>query len=198
MDILPTNEYVKIDDRAYVNPQVGLDETNSFIDNLRSTQAQQNKEIITDTRNLGTDIPSNLGGLTGAESYFTSRYQTPQTNAVVANLRAVAQANALNQALQNEQALWKKRYNDAYRNYQKSAYKKAYGTNPTNPTNPTTETKGKVNKKSTDEKVVGVTPGVAGMYTVANIDPETGEVLGYTGVPFGEEYKTNYQYKLGE
>lgn len=126
-NILPTNEYIEADGRVYSNPQVSVDETNAFIDNLRSTQGKQNQEIITDTQMLGTDVPSNLGGLTGAESYFTSRYQTPQTNSAVANLRATAQAAALNQILQDEQAYWKKKYQDAYRSYQKSAYNKTYG-----------------------------------------------------------------------
>lgn len=119
--IIPENEFVEVEDRYYLNPQVGLDESTSFIDNLRATQAQQNQQITDQTRMLGTDVPTNLGGLTGGESYFTSRYQTPQTNAAVANLRATAQAAALNQALENEQAKWKKRYNDAYRAYQKRA-----------------------------------------------------------------------------
>lgn len=119
--ILPTNEYTEVDGRVYLNPQVALDESNTFIDNLRATQGQQNQEIFSDTQMLGTDVPSNLGGLTGAGSYFTSRYQTPQTNSAVANLRATAQAAALNQVLSNEQEKWKKRYNDAYRNYQKRA-----------------------------------------------------------------------------
>lgn len=123
--LIPTNEYTEVDGRAYANPQVALDESNSFIDNLRATQGQQNQEITKQTQNLGTSVPTSLGGLTGAESYFTSRYQTPQTNAAVSNLRATAQAAALNQALQNEQEIWKKKYNDAYRAYQKSAYDKA-------------------------------------------------------------------------
>ena len=123
--LIPTNEYTEVDGRAYANPQVALDESNSFIDNLRATQGQQNQEITKQTQNLGTSVPTSLGGLTGAESYFTSRYQTPQTNTAVANLRATAQAAALNQALQNEQEIWKKKYNDAYRKYQKSAYDKA-------------------------------------------------------------------------
>lgn len=126
-NILPTNEYTEVDGRVYANPQVGVDETNTFIDNLRSSQGQQNQEIFTDTQMLGTDVPSNLGGLTGSESYFTSRYQTPQTNNVTANLRATAQAAALNQILQDEQAYWKKKYQDAYRAYQKSSYNKSYG-----------------------------------------------------------------------
>lgn len=118
-NILPDNEYQEIDGRAYINPQVSLDESNTFIDNLRSAQGQQNQEIFSDTQMLGTDVPSVMGGLTGENSYFTSRYQTPQTNSAVANLRAAAQAQALNEVLANEQAIWKKRYQDAYRNYQK-------------------------------------------------------------------------------
>jgi len=123
--ILPTNETSEFEGRLYLNPQIQLDESSNFIDNLRATQTQQNQEIAQQTHNLGTDIPSNLGGLTGANSYFTSRYQTPQTNAVTANLRAVAQAQALNQALENEQAKWKKRYQDAYNAYQKRAWDKS-------------------------------------------------------------------------
>ena len=125
--IIPENEYTGVEGRVYTNPQSGIDETNAFIDNLRATQGQQNQEIVSDTQMLGTDVPSNLGGLTGAESYFTSRYQTPQTNNAVANLRATAQAAALNQVLQDEQAYWKKKYQDAYRNYQKRSYNKTYG-----------------------------------------------------------------------
>lgn len=121
MDLLNDNEYIVVEDRGYINPQVALDESNQFIDNLRSTQQANNQQIQTDTYNLGTAVPSQLGGLTGGESYFTSRYQTPQTNATVANLRATAQAAALNQALENEQAKWKKRYQDAYNAYQKRA-----------------------------------------------------------------------------
>lgn len=126
-NILPTNEYIEVDGRVYANPQVGVDETNTFIDNLRSSQGRQNQEIFTDTQMLGTDVPSDLGGLTGAGSYFTSRYQTPQTNNAAANLRTTAQAAALNQVLQDEQAYWKKKYQDAYRTYQKNSYNKSYG-----------------------------------------------------------------------
>lgn len=123
--ILPSDEVTKVESRSYLNPQVALDESNTFIDNLRSTQDQQNEQITTDTRMLGTDVPTNLGGLTGADSYFTSRYQTPQTVANVNNLRATAQAAALNQVLENEQEIWKKKYQDAYRKYQKRQYNKA-------------------------------------------------------------------------
>lgn len=127
MAILDDNEFTEVEGRYYVDPQVSLDESNTFIDNLRATQEANNQQIKTDTYNLGTAVPSNLGGLTGAESYFTSRYQVPQTNTAVANLRATAQAAALNQVLANEQEKWKKRYNDAYRAYQKSQYNKSNG-----------------------------------------------------------------------
>ena len=129
MDILPDNEVTEVESRYYLNPQVGLDESNKFIENLRSTQQQNNAQIGRDTYNLGTEVSSNLGGLgtntPAGLSYFTSRIQTPQTASAVANLRATAQAAALNQALQNEQEIWKKRYNDAYRNYQKRMNDKA-------------------------------------------------------------------------
>lgn len=124
-NILPENEFVEIEGRQYLNPQTGLDESNAFIENLRATQGQQNQQIAQDTYNLGTDIQSVQGGLgtnTPANmGYFTSRYQTPQTNSAVANLRAAAQAEALNEVLANEQAIWKKRYNDAYRAAQRRA-----------------------------------------------------------------------------
>lgn len=131
-NILPDNEYQEIEGRAYINPQVSLDESNAFIDNLRSVQGQQNQEIFSDTQMLGTDVPSVMGGLTGGNSYFTSRYQTPQTNSAVANLRAAAQAQALNEVLANEQAIWKKRYQDAYRNYQKRQNARANAPTTTN------------------------------------------------------------------
>lgn len=123
--ILPTNEVTEVEGRAYINPQTGIDETNTFIDKLRATQGQQNQEIFTDTQMLGTDVPSVQGGLLGSDSYFTSRYQTPMTNANIANLRATAQAQALNDVLANEQAIWKERYQQAYRNYQKRARARA-------------------------------------------------------------------------
>lgn len=104
-----------IEDRRYINPQVGLDESNAFIENLRNTQQANTQEIAQDTYNLGTAVPSNLGGLGGAGTYFTSRYQTPQTNEVIANLRSAAQAQALNEALSNKLAQAKERYNKAYK-----------------------------------------------------------------------------------
>lgn len=114
MAILPDNEFYTFEDRNYINPQVSLDEQNAFIGNLRNTQQANSAEINMQTQNLGTNVPSSVGGLTGANSYFSSRYQTPQMNSLAANLRATAQAKALNDVLANEQAKMQKRYNDAY------------------------------------------------------------------------------------
>ena len=118
-----------VDDRRYIKPQVALDESNAFIDALRNTQGQRTAEIAQDTYNLGTAVPSNLGGLGGSGSYFTSRYQTPQTNEVVANLRATAQAQALNDAMNNALAQAKQRYSNAYKAAQRRV---ASSTGPTN------------------------------------------------------------------
>lgn len=131
-----------VDDRRYINPQVGLDESNAFIENLRNTQQANTQQIAQDTYNLGTAVPSNLGGLGGAGSYFTSRYQTPQTNEVIGNLRATAQAQALNEALGNKLAQAKERYNQAYRRAQKRAGSNAPGTPAAPPTTGGTEGEG--------------------------------------------------------
>ena len=117
-------------DRRYVNPQVSLNEQNAFIDNLRNTQGQNTAQIRQDTYNLGTAVPSNLGGLTGGSNYFKSRYQTPQTNSMVADLRAAAQSQALSTLLSNEIGKAQKRYNDAYRAAKKRADNAGGGNDP--------------------------------------------------------------------
>lgn len=131
-NLLPKNEYKEVEGRYYADPNVALNESNQFIDNLRNVQNQQNQEIAQQTYNLGTDIESVKGGLgtntTNDLSYFTSRYQVPQTTSVVANLRTAAQAAALNQVLSDEQEMWKNRYQNAYRNYQKRANRGTGGT----------------------------------------------------------------------
>lgn len=197
-NILPDNEYQEIEGRSYINPQVSLDESNAFIDNLRSVQGQQNQEIFSDTQMLGTDVPSVMGGLTGGNSYFTSRYQTPQTNSAVANLRAAAQAQALNDVLSNEQAIWKKRYQDAYRAAQRRS--SGGGNVVADPSNNLPITGG-VEEVDTTSTVVGVVPGTPDGYTVANIIPDwdnmTSQVTGYTYVPYGQDGKVNYVYGSG-
>lgn len=133
-NLLPENEYTEFESRRYLNPNLQVIQTNDFIDNLRGAQQANTQQIATQTQNLGTQVPSNLGGLTGGTGYFTSRYQTPQTNAATQNLRTAAQAAALNQALANEKAMWQKRYQDAYKAYQKRQNDKTNTTTP--PTTP--------------------------------------------------------------
>lgn len=120
------------EDRRYIDPNVSLNEQNAFIQNLRDTQVQRNAQIAQQTHNLGTDVPSNLGGLTGSEAYFNARYQTPQTNSMIADLKTTAQAQALSEALNNELAKAKQRYTNAYRAAQKRS-----GNNTTTPTDTT-------------------------------------------------------------
>ncbi len=117
-------------DRRYINPQVSLNEQTAFIDNLRNTQGQNTAQIRQDTYNLGTAVPSNLGGLAGGSNYFKSRYQTPQTNSMVADLRAAAQSQALSTLLSNEIGKAQKRYQDAYRAAQKRANNAGGGGDP--------------------------------------------------------------------
>lgn len=120
-----------VDDQRYINPQVALDESNAFIQNLRDVQKANNEEIARDTYNLGTAVPSNIGGLGGSGSYFNARYQTPQTNTLIADLRATAQAQALSDAMNNAVSQAKQRYNKAYKNYSKRHSGGSGGGNPT-------------------------------------------------------------------
>lgn len=149
--ILPETEVTEVEGRTYVNPQAALGESDTFIDNLRQTQQANTQQIAQDTANLGTEVPSNLGGLIGGEGYWTSRYQTPQTNATVANLRAAAQAKALNDVLANEQAIWKNRYQQAYRNYQKRMNDKT-----NTPQNPSVTTPDNISTGDTTQEITSV------------------------------------------
>lgn len=155
---MDTNDTYQFEDRRYVSPTVSRDEAERFITTLRETQRGANQQIEQDTQMLGTDVPSSQGGLiSGApneNSYFASRYQTPQVNQQVANLRAIVQANALKRLLQNDAAQWQKRYKDAYLDYQKRMNDKS--NQPTN--NPQVpQTPGDVDEEVTDE-VVTLTP----------------------------------------
>lgn len=122
---MDSNNYYEYEDRLYETPTTSRDEQMSFIDNLRAAQQAANAQIKTQTENLGTQIPSVKGGLTGPEGYFQSRYQTAPTNAIVGDLRAAAQADALNKVLSNYSEQMQKQYNDAYRQYQKNRARRA-------------------------------------------------------------------------
>lgn len=151
--MLPSTEYVEAEGRYYLNPQLQVDEASEFITNLRNTQQAQNAEISQQAQNLGTDISTSLGGLTGAEGYWTSRYQTPQTNQLVQDLRTAAQASALEQALQNEQAIWKQRYQNAYKAAQRRTASRASGGGSAQLPS-TTAGQGETEKKATDSDTI--------------------------------------------
>lgn len=114
-----SDEFYEYEDRAYTSPTLSSGEQEAFIDNLRNIQGQNNAQIAEQTYNLGTQVPSNLGGLGGGEAYFASRYQTPQVGEMVSTLKTAAQAQALNDVMNNYQAQLKQRYNQAYRSAQK-------------------------------------------------------------------------------
>lgn len=128
-------ETYSFEDRQYIDPTVSRDEQLSFIDRLREIENKDLRKIATDTHNLGTDVPSNLGGLsgigapnslgisgadTGSAGIWRNRYERPQVNALVSDLKATAQATALNTALNNMLNQYKNRYNQAARAAAKS------------------------------------------------------------------------------
>lgn len=114
-------ETYTFEDRTYIEPTVSRDEQLGFIDRLREIENKDLQKIAIDTHNLGSDLPSNLGGLSGTNpdagsaGIWRNRYERPQTNALVAGLRSSAQASALNDVLNNAMNQYKNRYNQAYR-----------------------------------------------------------------------------------
>lgn len=123
-------EFYDFEDRKYMEPTVSRDEQLGFIDRLREIENKDLQKIATDTHNLGSDLPSNLGGLsaigrpnsigvsgadTGSAGIWRNRFERPQVNALVADLKATAQASALNTALNNMLNQYKNRYNQAER-----------------------------------------------------------------------------------
>lgn len=115
------DEYINFENRYYQNPTLTRDETLSFVDSLRDTVQKDNASIAEQTQSLGTDVPSNLGGLTGSQGYFTQRYQTTPMEYQFNALKATAQADALNKLMNNYKAQAANRYNQAYRNAKAAA-----------------------------------------------------------------------------
>ena len=89
-------ETYTFEDRTYLDPTVSRDEQLGFIDRLREIENKDLQKIATDTHNLGSDLPSNLGGLsglnpnTGSAGIWKNRFERPQTNALVSGLKASA------------------------------------------------------------------------------------------------------------
>lgn len=121
----------ELEDRLYVNPQTSLNEQQQFLNTLRDIQAQNTAEINQNTYNLGSPVTSNIGGLTGSEGQWKAQYQTPQTQATVAGLKAAMQEQALKTDLNNQLNYWKNRLNQAQRRYNRAA-----STNPSTTQNP--------------------------------------------------------------
>lgn len=162
------NEYTTVEDRQYINPQIGLSESQTFIDNLRAAQEAENAKIASDTHALGTDVPSRMGGLGGSESTFVERYQTPRVNKMISDLRAVAQAQAMNERLSNVLAQEKERYNQAYRLYRRRKQAAQNATSPNTTNNNTSTWDGDIVTEETPEyKAVGtVTSNAPGTTTL--------------------------------
>lgn len=121
------NEYLKVNDRYYTNPQLSVDKSEQFLEKLKTAQAEGNARIAQQTHNLGTDVPSSMGGLTGSGGVWRQRYQNPQINSMVADLKATAQAQALNETMSNLLAQKQQEYKNAYRSAYKKAAKKSGG-----------------------------------------------------------------------
>lgn len=115
-DKMNSDEYYTYEDRAYVNPTLSRDEQLGFVNTLRNTIDKDMAQINTQTKNLGTDITSNLGGLTGSNGYFQQRYKTMPVESQANTLKATAQAKALNDLMTNYQNQAANKYSQAYRN----------------------------------------------------------------------------------
>lgn len=198
--MLNDGESYTFEDKTYVSPTVSRDEQLEFIENLRATQEQGNQDIRTQTRNLGTDIPLNQGGLTGADSYFTQRYQTPQTEAIVSQLRTTAQASALNDVLSNLQKQYQEKYNQAYRSAQKRKASSGSGGGSGSGTGEADKSvTGNVNETSTGDGGITVSNEDISITTAPN--PEWGSDTSYYDISTGEwvtVYDNGVEYRNGK
>lgn len=111
------DETITFEDRSYVNPQVSLAEQDQFIERFKDIQSQNQAQINQQTQALGSQVPSNQGGLVGAEGLWNVQYQRPQVNAAIENLRQANQLQALNTVMSNEQNAMANRLNQAKRAY---------------------------------------------------------------------------------
>lgn len=168
-----------------VKPELSRDEQLGFIDTLRETQNLGNQQITEQTRNLGSDVPYSHGGL-GGSNYFLSRYQTPQVDSMVSDLKSAAQLSAMNTALKNYQDNLKDKYNQAYR-----AAKKRAAANNSNSNGKNAE--GEVDITNTDTSSNVVTRGATmpnSQYNTTTItDPDGNIVIQYTDTATGNVVK---------
>lgn len=122
---MKNDEIIEFEDRSYVNPEVSLAEYDQFMEKFRNVQGQNQAQINRDTYNLGTQVPSNLGGLTGAEGLWNAQYQRTQVNDAIENLRRTGAAQAVATAMQNQQNAMANRLAQAQRAYNR-AQQEAY------------------------------------------------------------------------
>lgn len=108
-------EYYDYEDRRYVNPVTSRDEQLAFANNLRSVADNDIAKIKSDTYNLGTHVPSNIGGLTGSTGLWNKNYVSPKVESMTQGLRAVAQSSALENAMNNYLGQKKQQYQNAYK-----------------------------------------------------------------------------------
>ena len=172
--------------QRYMNPDAHLSDSEAFLNNLRSAQAQHNAQVYSQTTNLGTypASQSNLGGLGGAESTFAAKYETAPAVSLAANLRATAQAKALETAMKNELNY----YSDVYS--KKLAERRNRGTTVTaQPSTPVTDpdnTKGEVEKNvKTPHEYYGVPDTIVSENDTHYI---------YTDTKTGEQTKVSKDY----
>lgn len=112
------NDYLRLtdDDRLELIPETQRDATMDFIENFRATQGERNTQLGESAHALGSDLAAPYGGLHGPSEYMKSRYQSPQTESRLANLRATAQLDALNKLMQNDVARYQAQVSNAYHN----------------------------------------------------------------------------------
>lgn len=128
---MDNDNYLTLNEQGLVemSPVTSRDAQLAFIDNYRQTQADNTAQIGEQAHALGSDLPASQGGLHGPSSYWKSRYQTPQTESRVANLRTAAQLSVLNQLMSNDQANWADRLSQAQRSYNKARLNNALSGN---------------------------------------------------------------------
>lgn len=184
------NETFDFENRTYINPDLSRDEQMQFIDTLRGMQDRNAQEIGRETHALGTDVPSNLGGLGGAEETWNARYQEPQMNTVAAQLKTAAQQTALNNALSNYSNMLQNRYNQAYRDYQKRAYNYSRSNTGggTNPTNPSGDGKKDPDLDTTKYSVVNDEGFVVDAMYLRKVQDEQNRLMKEQGLSFKDAY----------
>lgn len=119
---MDNDNYITLNEQglAEISPTASSDMQQAFIDTYRQTQGENTAQIGEQAHALGSDLEAPYGGLHGPSEYMKSRYQTPQTESRVANLRTAAQLSALNQLVQNDITNWKDKYTQKQREYNKA------------------------------------------------------------------------------